>query len=143
MVISVNDIPLTYTNVDGTYEIPTLPEGELTLKFYKIGYGIYEEIINLTNGANLELNVELYPPTGYSLFCIVRKNVAIPVDGALVEILNTDLSGTTSNQGQCTITNIPAGTYDIRISKSGYVTHTEDDFIIDSNEELIVILEEE
>jgi len=46
----------------------------------------------------------------------------IPVNGVLVEVLDTSFYATTGLAGVCNIQDIPAGMYNIRISKSGYTT---------------------
>ncbi len=121
-VVDYYNSSVTYD--DGSYEIFAIPQGVYTLTFSKPGYDTLTiENVQVANGENTELNVTINQIQGTSnLICYVENVVGIPVNGALIEIVGTTISGTTGMAGACTIQNIPTGIYSVRVSKSGYQT---------------------
>ena len=109
---------------DGSYEIFAIPEGTYSLSFTKPGYEAHiEENVVVTNGGTTTVDVQLQQIAGSgNLICYVENTFELPVNGALVEVLGTSFSATTGIGGMCTIQNIPAGMYTVRVSKSGYQT---------------------
>ena len=136
VVIQIEGLPVGYTSLNGTYEILQVPEGNYTVSFTLVGYLIKTvEDVQINDGEVTTLNVELTPTSSGTgtLFCTVRDASSnFLLEGVYVEILTTELSATTSMIGTCTIQNIPAGTYTVKFSKTGYVTHNEPDVEIQS-----------
>lgn len=48
-----------------------------------------------------------------------------PLEGVLVQVLGTNFSDQTNTEGEYLISEIPAGLYSVKFSKSGYEDHTE------------------
>jgi hypothetical protein len=109
---------------DGSYEISLIPGGTFDISFTKPGYEtvIIENIV-IENGAATSLNTQIQQISGTgNLICYVENVQEFPINGALIEILDTTFSGSTGIVGMCSIQQIPTGIYTIRISKTGYQT---------------------
>lgn len=52
---------------------------------------------------------------------VIDAGTSAPLGGAMVEILGTGKFGKSSREGKYSISDVPAGTYDIRASAEGYV----------------------
>lgn len=85
-----------------------------------------------THSATLSFTVTA-PPT-YSISGTVRSGSATGpgLAGATVTIAGKTV--TTSNRGTFTLSGIPAGTYSLSISKTGYITYTNDAYAVGSNQ---------
>jgi len=57
-----------------------------------------------------------------------------PLSDVLVTVTGVSISGTTNTWGVYSITNIPAGSYSITATKTGYDTYTQENIIINSDE---------
>ena len=121
-IVGLANTALSYD--DGSYEISLIPAGTYDITFSKTGYDTYQETdVTIENGSEITLDVSLNAISGYSsLAAYVTNTLSIPISGVFVEIIGTDLTGTTGIGGICTIQNIPVGMYDVRFSKTGYVT---------------------
>jgi hypothetical protein len=109
---------------DGSYEVLFIPAGIYEVSFTKVGYDtIVHSNVSIENGMESILDCSMNTIEGTSsLAASVTNTVGLPLSGVFIEIIGTDLSGTTGVAGFCSIQNVPAGTYDIRASKAGYVT---------------------
>ncbi len=112
------------TDENGNYQLVAVQEGSYTITFSKTGYETHtEENYSITAGEDKILNVTINQIEGVgNLSCYVQNVLELPINGALVEILDTQFSATTNLAGTCQIQNIPTGIYSVRVSKSGYQT---------------------
>jgi hypothetical protein len=55
---------------------------------------------------------------------IVDKDTNLPINGALIEILTTGLTGHSDATGYFAISNVPPGTFQVRYSATGYQSVT-------------------
>jgi hypothetical protein len=113
-----------FSDADGSYRIPGLPSGTYTVSASMYGFepssvpGVVVENGSDTEGVDLFL---VEKPT--KLYGIVRSGSFL-IPGALVAVVGTDLSASTSVNGTYEITNITAGTYSLTASLEGYITIT-------------------
>jgi hypothetical protein len=121
-IVGLVNSALTYN--DGSYEVVFVPAGTYDVTFTKVGYEtVTESNILIENGNTTMLNGSMNLISGTSsLAASVTNTFGLPLSGVLLEIIGTELSGTTGVAGFCTIQNIPAGMYDVRASKSGFAT---------------------
>ncbi len=69
------------------------------------------------------VSVNIYPATGYQISGIVRDENGQPIAGAVVEVIGPhNTSSQTDNNGAYSLHNLPAGTYTVKVSKSGFYT---------------------
>lgn len=63
------------------------------------------------------------PPVAYTVTVYVRDSATnLPVAGASVSL--NAFSGSTDERGYVTFSNVPAGTYTLKVSKSGYLSYS-------------------
>ncbi|MFZ4706056.1 MAG: M14 family zinc carboxypeptidase [Bacteroidales bacterium] len=117
-------LPYTSDAAFGRY-YRMLPDGNYTVTFSLFGY-IPQTFnsVNINNTGQTILNVNLVPAQAVVVTGLVTDlATSLPISGATVEIMNSPIAAVTTNaSGEYSISNLPEGTYDFRISKIGYAT---------------------
>ncbi|UCE38087.1 MAG: right-handed parallel beta-helix repeat-containing protein [Thermoplasmata archaeon] len=115
----------TWTFTDG--DLITLEGVNSTYRF--IAPGDYLVTLNVTDEAGnkdsdtMWVNVSSAVTTG-SISGTVKDEDGEPISGATVTLVGITYSATTDENGDFTISNIPAGTYDLKAEKTGYQDKT-------------------
>ena len=122
----------TYTNDDGSYQLPNLPEGKISVAFFHTGYvpATLDEV-NLQAGqdfaaADVLLAPEAMAPapgsiSGTVLFSVAPPDVTTTVIAA-VDSTGQAFAGSIKADGTFQILSVPAGLYDISVSHTAYLT---------------------
>lgn len=116
------------TNAAGSFSVTGIETGSYTVTISKSGY--ISKTISLTvNGNSNSLGFYLVPV--YTLSGTLHEGSATGdgVAGATVEIAGK--TATTGAAGSFTITEIPTGTYNVVISKTGYITKVMRGYLLD------------
>ncbi|MFU8842894.1 MAG: M14 family zinc carboxypeptidase [Bacteroidales bacterium] len=90
-------------------------------------YGYFPQTftnININSFGQTTLNVNLVPSQPVAVSGVVSDlDTGLPVEGALIEIMNTPVLPVSTNaSGAYSFSNVMEGTYDFRVSKTGYAT---------------------
>ncbi len=116
-----------FANGEGDYALEELTAGSYRIRFSREGYrSVDTEVIVLTAGQARELNVTLQPVEQPSLGRItgrVRNSGEDALAEVKVEILAGPVTGRTvftNVSGEYLLGELPAGTYRLKFSKSGY-----------------------
>ncbi len=117
-----------YTDALGFYEIDSLPTGVIKLGAVADGFVPYSEIIEAKESGVITKNITLRPEkkkeaqTGKVIITVLDKETKEPVK-ASIEVVGTDVSGTTNDKGEFTI-ELGPGEYAVKIKplKTGYLT---------------------
>jgi formylglycine-generating enzyme required for sulfatase activity len=118
------------TEIDGTYTISIVPAGFYSIEVSLSGYTAGTISAFQVNGNVTDKDLELAPvPVLYTVSGIISTdNPPGPASGALVQLkqngINVGSPVYTVTGGTYTISNVPAGTYSIEVSLSGYITDT-------------------
>ncbi|MBX0356899.1 carboxypeptidase regulatory-like domain-containing protein [Halobacillus sp. Nhm2S1] len=117
------------TDSDGEVLISGLPVGDLNLSTSKENYIVDLQSITIEPGSVLELVVNLQPiPLGRVIGQIANEETTFPLAGAIIELVASDgtvLASTMSDEdGLFRFDDVFGGTYDLRISRSGYQAET-------------------
>lgn len=123
--VRVGTVTVTVSSdINGSYRIPDLPSGTYTVTASLEGFE-QTSVPNITVVSGLETEgVDLLmveKPT--RLYGIVTAGTLL-LPGVLIEVEGTELTANTSIYGMYEITNITAGTYNLRASLEGYITTT-------------------
>lgn len=115
--VSVIDTALSATtNDDGTYDLPTVPVGKLTMMASHPQFGEERKEVNIINGENkvdfhLQFQVSFGELTGTVLVKTADGNR--PVPGVSVTINELDLAATTNKVGEYTFAKVPYGSFKV------------------------------
>lgn len=123
ITVSIKGTPYsTKTAPDGSYSFSNLPSQNYTLLFDYLGLGNLSQEVPVLAGANTNaITVDLITGTGVISGKVILEeesdysNTKISLDGTLY-------SGLTDIDGSFTISYIPTGTYDLTITKPGFIT---------------------
>lgn len=127
--VSLNEEKETFTNENGEYsfDLNERPQGVI-LTFEKEGFAIKEEsILDFTHGSVFEKNVSLADNL-VTINGVVVNNYEGAISGAKVKIKGTDYETLSLEDGSYTFTNVllPKQTYELEVSKDGYLTSVYD-----------------
>ncbi len=127
---------LTWTFVDGT--IKTLYGVNPTYIFSTMGsYQVTLEVTDAAGNSNTDtmwVNVSEAITTG-SISGIVTDEEGNPIKDAKVTVEGTSFQTTTNVTGHYIITDVPAGIYDLKVTKSGYETETIPDVTVSAGQD--------
>jgi len=102
-----------------------LPDGNYTVTFSLFGY-IPQTFnnVNINNLGQTILNVNLVPAQVVQVTGIVTdQSTGLPIEEATVQLMDSPITPVTTNiAGEYTISGVPEGTYNFRLSKAGYAT---------------------
>lgn len=123
--VRVGTVTVTVTSdPDGTYRIPDLPSGTYTVTAALDGFDpLSTDGVQVVSGSETE-NVDILlveKPT--KLYGVVRSETQL-LPGVMISVEGAELFTNTSIDGEYEITNITAGTYNILVSKEGYISVT-------------------
>jgi carboxypeptidase T len=100
-----------------------LPPGEWSIRVYAAGYLPFEGQVTISDTEVTNLNVDLFSAGQSPLTVIVQTFGEVPVEGVMVDFLNTDMGPMyTDAAGMIFIPEFQYGYYDIRVSKQGFET---------------------
>ena len=126
----------TTTSSTGTFSITDIPGGTYTFSLSKSGYDTYTNPAYYVGSSQSGLSFYLVQQAinYFSISGIVYdiSNAGVSITGATVSIAG--MTATTGSTGTFTITGIPAGTYALTISKSGYNGYTNSTYYVGSNQ---------
>jgi len=125
------------TDADGGLQLHLERAKRYTFRITATDYQPYQETIYLDED-DVFLGVEL-SKSAYSVSIAVFDEATKPIEGAEV-YLNGTLKGRTSQYGRFTLSNLPAGTYEIMVRASGYADWSETRRISGEGEEIVVEL---
>jgi hypothetical protein len=92
------------------------------------------DAVGNSNTDTMWVNVSEIPTTGRITGVIEDEN-GDPVKGATVSVDGTNLKAVTDETGHYTISNVPEGTHDLRVTKGGYETTTISDVTVNAGED--------
>jgi M6 family metalloprotease-like protein len=124
----------TTTSKAGTFSISGIPAGIYPLTISKPGYVTYTDNAYAINSNQSSLNFYLRALPTYSMSGTVRSG---SLTGPVLFKAAVAIAGkttTTGKAGTFSISGIPAGTYILTISKSGFATYTDTAYAINSNQ---------
>jgi len=125
------------TDADGGLQLHLERAKRYTFRITATDYQPYQETIYLDED-DVFLGAKL-SKSAYSVSIAVFDEATKPVEGAEV-YLNGTLKGRTSQYGRFTLSNLPAGTYEIMVRASGYADWSETRRIAGEGEEIVVEL---
>lgn len=135
--------PLTLTTTtlsDGTYTISGVPAATYTVMAGKEGYSTEQQTgVKVDPGvvvANIDL--QLAPGPGSISGQVVQAGKRTPIANATVTVLKGTrkiAEGTTDNQGRYKLDPVPAGTYDVRASATGFQVATLSNVVVNIAQE--------
>ncbi len=108
----------TTTDASGNYTLSGVPAGSYTLTPSKSGYSFSPASLSVTVSGNLSAQNFTASPLTYSLSGRVATGSGTGLSG--VTISDGARNGVTDATGTYTISNVPAGTYTLTPSRSGY-----------------------
>lgn len=130
----------TTTDSSGSYLFSNVSSGTVTLVFSKSGYqsvttnGIIVQSGSTTTVAVTTLQISTVQISTENITGVIDIAGETDDSGALVSIDGTTLNATSASDGSFTISGITTGTYDLTISKSGYITATTSDITVTSTQ---------
>jgi choice-of-anchor B domain-containing protein len=108
------------TNASGFYQIELSP-GTYTAQYDVFAYGPEERtIVVAPNGTTVQNVAMTRLPAGTLSGTITRIGTGAPISGAVVAILGTPLSGSSSLTGTYSITGVPVGSYTVEAERFGF-----------------------
>jgi hypothetical protein len=111
----------TTTNSYGDYTFSNMPTGTYDITVSKAGYTSRTQSVTISNGMTTTMNLAL--ESGKLIGKVTRAGTTTALSGVTVKI--GDLSATTNSYGDYIFNNVPAGTYAVTASKTGYVSQTQ------------------
>ncbi|MGO9611410.1 MAG: carboxypeptidase regulatory-like domain-containing protein [Dissulfurispiraceae bacterium] len=137
------------TDTTGSFSLTNVPSGTHKLTISKTGYTTYTNSSYTITGNQSGLRFALTPLAGttHSVSGTVWTGngtvnigtITGPViSGAIVSV--ADLAKPTDSVGNFNITEVPAGTYVLRVSKTGYITYTDSRFVVRGGNQSGVLL---
>jgi sugar lactone lactonase YvrE len=137
-----------YTNDDGSYSLDQLPQGVISVSFFRTGYVAYElDNISLQAGqaftaADVTLQAQAMPPPPGSIVGQISFNPApasvIATTVAAVNSTGTAIGGSVAANGSFQIVNVPAGVYNVTIALMGYTTDVIDGVLVDNGAQVVL-----
>jgi len=124
-----------YTSATGTFTISGIAAGTYAVSISATGYNTYSNNAYAVSANQSGLNFALTPAaTGYTMSGTVHSGTTTgpAVANALVSIAGK--SAYTSATGTFTISSIPAGTYALAISTTGYTTYSNTAYAVGGNQ---------
>jgi len=124
-----------YTSATGTFTISGIAAGTYAVSISATGYNTYSNNAYAVSANQSGLNFALTPAaTGYTMSGTVHSGTTTgpAVANALVSIAGK--SAYTSATGTFTISSIPAGTYALAISATGYTTYSNTAYAVGGNQ---------
>ncbi len=110
----------TVTSAQGVYTLAEVASGDRTVTFTKAGYDDRQETVAVVTGGDHELNVTLAPKTTGTIAGTV-SDAATGGDLAGVSVsIETLGSTTTASDGTYLLPEVPAGTWTVRYTRTGY-----------------------
>ncbi|MDE6113252.1 MAG: SUMF1/EgtB/PvdO family nonheme iron enzyme [Bacteroidales bacterium] len=82
-------------------------------------------------GSGGDTTEEVY---GFIKGVVTDKDAGTLISMATVELLPTDIKTQTDGEGAFSLADLNAGTYQLRVSKDGYVTYTGDDIVVNAGQ---------
>jgi len=128
----------TYTDLSGNFMIEDIPVGTYTAQISKADYSSHNASIEILNNENTYAIYELEVESGGngSISGFVGDVFSqIAVQGAMIEVLDTNFTGTSSSEGTYYISNVPTGEYSVKCSKPGFEEQTLSNIIVSVGEE--------
>jgi hypothetical protein len=124
----------TTTDSSGAFSITGISGGTYLIAFYKEGYGWSINTKYHLYSSQSGLNSCLAPSIPFSLSgsVLVGDATGTPLAGATVAIAGK--TAMTDSTGAFSITEIPAGSYTLTVSRQGYLTTTTTGYIITNNQ---------
>ena len=123
-----------FTNTSGQYTISNVPPGTYTVEAYKSGYGsVTQSNVQVVSNQTTTVNFTFSTGSG-TITGTVRDSASNPLSGVTVRTVGASFSAVTNQSGQYTLSNVPAGTYTLEASKSGYVTQTQSNVQVVANQ---------
>lgn len=120
--VSIDDEHVTCTDVDGTYVLGNIPEGEHVVKFFHPYYKL--SLINL-NETNTEINTMLEYKESIkagSIWGVLKDDFAIPLEDIDVVLEPGSIMKKTSSGGAFGFSDVMPGEYVINIFSTNYCT---------------------
>ncbi|MCS7252473.1 MAG: carboxypeptidase-like regulatory domain-containing protein [Armatimonadota bacterium] len=118
----------TTTDATGAYRISDLPPGLYNLTASATGYQpVTKPNVRVDPAATVTVDIILMPQPGIIEGVVVRDADSLPIDNALVEALYAGVvvsSARTASSGVYTLTNVPAGEVEVRVSAAGYASQS-------------------
>ncbi|MBI2842593.1 MAG: carboxypeptidase regulatory-like domain-containing protein [Armatimonadetes bacterium] len=114
----------TTTGSDGTYTLSNVQLGYHQLKASKAGYFPVTVGVHVELGETLTQNFELSGPGQVQGKVTQNKTGNPPLPGAKIEVVGTEISTSSDANGDYSL-EIPAGTYNFKVSYPGFVTAEE------------------
>ncbi|MEU6076232.1 carboxypeptidase regulatory-like domain-containing protein [Micromonospora sp. NPDC047074] len=110
------------TTADGSYSL-LLPAGEHTLRVEALGLTTREVTVRVAERATVTTDLTLLTSGSGTVSGVVRGG-GTPVAGATVTVAGVDRSATSDDEGRFTISDVPGGTYTLRVTATGYLPAT-------------------
>ncbi|GFO65029.1 carboxypeptidase regulatory-like domain-containing protein [Geomonas paludis] len=121
------------TTSTGSFSITGIPGGTYTLTIYKTGYVTKTYSGYVVNGNRSGLVFYLVPAPTFSVSGMVRAGSSSGPGLAGATVAMAGKTATTTSAGTYNLSGIPAGTYTVTISKSGYTTRKVTGFAVSGN----------
>ena len=124
----------TTTAADGSYRIGNVTPGTYNVTAQKNGYTSqtqYNKTVTAGQTTTVDFNLTLVPGT---IAGTVKDTNNNPLSGATVRTTTGGYSTTTNSSGQYTLSNVVPGTYSVEASKSGYLSQTQSNVQVVSNQ---------
>lgn len=116
------------TDATGLYRIPDLPPGLYTLTASASGYQtVTKPNVRVDPATTVTVDIILPPQPGVVEGVVVRDDDGKPIADALVEAVQGGVvasSARTASSGIFTLINVPAGSVEIRVSATGYLSQS-------------------
>jgi hypothetical protein len=117
-----------FTDGNGNYSLTDIPAQKLILYVGADGFMTAQATVTIVANQTVTQDFALTPDTGATTGTItgVVKNSASnqPVSGATVTVAGTNLSTTSGGDGSYTLSNVPAGSQTLNVTKSGFRSAT-------------------
>ena len=116
----------TTTDSSGSYSFSSVPAGSYTLTASQSGYNSQTGSVSVTAGAGSTLNLQLTPVSTTGSGGISGQVTNISTGGAIsgATVSYSGGSATTDSAGHYAFASVPAGTYNVSASHSGYFVLT-------------------
>ena len=115
----------TITNASGGYQFTNVAPGNYTISVSANGFQSQTGAVNVERAQTATLNFVL-PPTPGTINGTVTDSNGVPIQGALVEVLDDNgiliVSAATNASGQYTINSLAPGMYQLRVKETNFST---------------------
>ena len=123
VAVSVGGLASGVTNASGNYSISGIVGGTYNVTFSLSGYTSKTQSLSLSADSTLSVSLTA-PIVTHTLSGTVTNSDGVPLAGASVNVGGI-ASGTTNAGGVYTISGVPAGSYTVTYSLSGYTAKTQ------------------